>query len=82
MISILVIRRQSPVVIHLHDMEKLKDMVILRANACATLMVVGTFFIIFFGECVVYNIGLTFLISYFYKVAIVIIKMRDMLYEI
>lgn len=44
MISILVIRRQSPVVIHLHDMEKLKDMVILRANACATLMVVGTLF--------------------------------------
>jgi hypothetical protein len=63
MISILVIRRQFLVVIHLPVMEKLKDMVILLANVCATLMVVGTLF----STCilkvsVVCNINLSFLI--------------------
>ncbi len=49
-----VIRRPSPVVTHLPDMEKLKDTAIQRANASVILTVVGTllsFILAVFFKC-------------------------------
>ena len=76
-----VIRRPSLVVTRLPDMEKLRDMAIRRANASVILTVVGTLV-----SFIILQMLTTVLVSptshFCSSVAIVIIKMRDTLYEI